>query len=174
MAHFVRVWPVSNVQELFIHAQLIQRCMYSFLTRHQHVTWRWLLVLWVFPGFYIIFMLPVVIIFVETSNKYKSNFDEVDVTPAKNWNKVTKLTKWKSDKINCKIKYKPHAHLPTIEEDVQICIKIGMKLYKELRLQGIHCLCTFIESEVKNDKVHKVEKMTKINARIISKPHAHL
>ena len=25
-----------------------------------------------------------------------------------------------------------------------------------------------------NDKVHKVEKVTKINARIISKPHAHL
>ena len=33
-----------------------------------------------------------------------------------------------------------------------------MKLYKELRLQGNHCLYTFIESEVRNDKVHEVEK----------------
>ena len=49
-----------------------------------------------------------------------------------------------------------------------------MKLYKELRLQGNHCLYTFIESEVRNDKVHKVEKVTKINSRIISKPRAHL
>ena len=54
------------------------------------------------------------------------------------------------------------------------CIKTGMKLYKELRLQGNHCLYTFIESEVRNDKVHKVEKVTKINSRIISKPRAYL
>ena len=33
-----------------------------------------------------------------------------------------------------------------------------MKLYKELRLQDNHCQYTFIESEVRNDKVHKVEK----------------
>ena len=52
---------------------------------------------------------------------------------------------------------------------MQRCIKIGMKLYKELCLQGNHCLYTFLESEV-----HKVEKVTKIKARIISKPHAHL
>ena len=53
--------------------------------------------------------------------------------------------------------------------------KTGMKLlYKELRLQGTHCLYTFIESEVRNDKVHKVEKVTKINSRIISKPRAYL
>ena len=49
-----------------------------------------------------------------------------------------------------------------------------MKLYKELRLQDNRCLYTFIESEVRNDKVHKVEKVTKINSRIISKPRAHL
>ena len=49
-----------------------------------------------------------------------------------------------------------------------------MKLYKELRLQDNHCLYTFIESEVRNDKVEKVEKVTKINSRIISKPHAQL
>ena len=45
-----------------------------------------------------------------------------------------------------------------------------MKLYKELRLQGTHCLYTFIESE----KVHNVEKVTKINSKIISKPPAQL
>ena len=35
------------------------------------------------------------------------------------------------------------------EKDVQSCIKTGMKLYKELHLQGNHCLYTFIESEVR-------------------------
>ena len=60
------------------------------------------------------------------------------------------------------------------KKDVQSCIKTGMKLYKELRLQDNHCLYTFIESEARNDKVHKVEKVTKINSRIISKPRAHL
>ena len=49
-----------------------------------------------------------------------------------------------------------------------------MNLYKELRLQGTHCLYTFIQSESENDKVHKIEKVTKINSRIISKPYAHL
>ena len=34
-------------------------------------------------------------------------------------------------------------------KDVQSCIKIGMKLYKELRLQGTHCRNTFIESKVR-------------------------
>ena len=57
-------------------------------------------------------------------------------------------------------------------------MKKGLKLYKELRLQGTHCLYNFIKSEVnlrsENDKVHKVKKVTKINSRIISKPHTHL
>ena len=35
------------------------------------------------------------------------------------------------------------------KKDVQSCIKTGMKLYKELRLQGNHCLYTFIESKVR-------------------------
>ena len=35
------------------------------------------------------------------------------------------------------------------KKDVQSCIKTDMKLYKELRLQGNHCLYTFIESEVR-------------------------
>ena len=49
-----------------------------------------------------------------------------------------------------------------------------MKFYKELHFQGNHCLYTFIESEVRNDKVHKVEKVAKINSKIISKPHAYV
>ena len=49
-----------------------------------------------------------------------------------------------------------------------------MKLYKELRLKGTHWLYIFIQSEVENNKVHKVEKVIKLNARIISKPHAYL
>ena len=67
-----------------------------------------------------------------------------------------------------------HIFKPWKKKDVQSCKKTGMKLYKELRLQDNHCLYTFIESEVRNDKVHKVEKVTKINSRIISKPRAHL
>ena len=49
-----------------------------------------------------------------------------------------------------------------------------MTLYKELRLHGTHWLYTFIESEVRKWQVHKVEKVTKINARLISKPYAYL
>ena len=49
------------------------------------------------------------------------------------------------------------------KKDVQSCIKVGMKLYKQLRLQGTHCLYIFIE----------VKKVTKIKARNMSKPHAH-
>ena len=76
--------------------------------------------------------------------KYRSDFGEVDVAPAKNY-EVNKVTK-----INCSIKSKPYAHLQTVEKnDVQSCIKIGMKLYKELHLQGNHYLYTFIESEVR-------------------------
>ena len=57
---------------------------------------------------------------------------------------------------------------------MQSCIKIGTKLYKELRLQGNHCLYTFIVLRSENDKVHKVEKVAKINSRIISKPRIPL
>ena len=35
------------------------------------------------------------------------------------------------------------------KKDVQSYIKTGMKLYKELRLQGNHCLYIFVESEVR-------------------------
>ena len=85
--------------------------------------------------------------------KCRSNFSEVDVAPAGlNPNHMHSFKPW--------------------NKDVQSCIKVSMKLYKELRLHGTHCLYTFIESEVR--KVHKVEKVTKIKARIISKPHAYL
>ena len=33
----------------------------------------------------------------QEEEKYRLNFGEVDVAPAKNW-KMTKLTKWKTDK----------------------------------------------------------------------------
>ena len=35
------------------------------------------------------------------------------------------------------------------KKHVQSFIKIGIKLYEELRSQGTHCLYTFIESEVR-------------------------
>ena len=60
------------------------------------------------------------------------------------------------------------------KKDVQSCMKKGLKLYKELRLQGIHCLYTFIKSEIRKWQSSQSGKVTKINSRIISKPHAHL
>ena len=80
----------------------------------------------------------------------KLNIDRTSVKLMSHLRKMTKLTKSKSDKNNCRIKSKPHAHLQTIEKkDVQSSVKIGMKLYKELHLHGTRCLYTFIESEVK-------------------------
>ena len=35
------------------------------------------------------------------------------------------------------------------KKDVQSCIKVGMKLYKELHSQGVLCLHIFKESEVR-------------------------
>ena len=46
--------------------------------------------------------------------------------------------------------------------------KIGIKLFEELRSQGTHCPYTL---RSKND--YKVEKVTKNNLTIISKPYAH-
>ena len=60
------------------------------------------------------------------------------------------------------------------KKDVQSCMKKGLKLYKELRLQGTHYLYTFIKSEVRKWQSSQSEKVTKINSRIISKTHAHL
>ena len=55
---------------------------------------------------------------------------------------------------------------------VQSCIKISMKLSCAYQVPTVYTLSYNLRSE--NDKVHKVEKVTNINARIISKPHAHL
>ena len=89
--------------------------------------------------------------------------------------KMIKFTKWKKWQKLIQGLYPNHMHISRPwKKHVQSFIKIGMKLYEELRSQGTHYLYTFIESEVRNDKVHKVEKVTKINSRVISKPHAHL
>ena len=37
------------------------------------------------------------------------------------------------------------------KKDVQSCIRIGIKLYEELRLQGTHCLYTLIQSEIQTE-----------------------
>ena len=82
-------------------------------------------------------------------NKNRSNFGEVDVAPAKTW-KMTKLTKWKSDKKITAGLNPNHMHIfKPWKKDVQNCIKIGMKSNKELRLHGTRCLYTFIESAVR-------------------------
>ena len=55
--------------------------------------------------------------------------------------------------------------------------KIGIKLNEGFRSQSTNVhVHTFIESEPRseNDKVYKVEKVSKINAKIISKAHTHL
>ena len=44
------------------------------------------------------------------------------------------------------------------KNDVQSCMKNGLKLYKELRLQGTHCLYTFIKSEVRKWQSQKSDK----------------
>ena len=47
---------------------------------------------------------------------------------------------------------------------------IGTKLYEELRSQEIPSVYII---RVKNDSVHNVEKMTKIDPTIMSNPYAH-
>ena len=86
--------------------------------------------------------------------------------------KMTKFTKWKMWKKLIQGLYPNHMHISRPwRKHVQSLKNIGIKLYEEFRSQGTHCLYN-LRSE--NDKVHKVEKVTKINARIISKPRAHL
>ena len=60
------------------------------------------------------------------------------------------------------------------QNHVQSFIKIGIKLYEELRSQVTHCLYTFIESEIRKWQWSQKGKSAKVNPRIISKPHAHL
>ena len=89
--------------------------------------------------------------------------------------KMTKFTKWKKWYKLIPGLYPNHMHiLRPWRKYVQSFKRISIKLYDELCSQCTHCLYTFIESEVRNDKVYKVEKVIKINARIISKPHAYL
>ena len=84
----------------------------------------------------------------------------------------TKVKKWQ--KLNQGL-YPNHMLISRPwRKHVQRLKKIGIKFYEDLRSQGTHCLFIFIESEGRNDKVHKVEKVIKNKARIISKPHAHL
>ena len=65
-------------------------------------------------------------------------------------------------KINCRIKSKPHAHLQTMEKRcAKLRMKKGLKLYKELRLQGTYCLYTFIKSEVRKWQSSRSEKSDK-------------
>ena len=66
---------------------------------------------------------------------------------------------------------KPHAHPHTMKKTHA---KFQNNLYKTVRgvafTRGTHCLYI----EVKNAQVHNVEKVTKNNLTIISKPTAHL
>ena len=105
--------------------------------------------------------------------KYRSNFGEIDVAPAKN-DKVNKVEKWQ--KLTAGLNPN-HMHIfkPWTKE-VQNCIKISKNLYTvrscAYKVPTVYTLSYNLRSG--NDKVHKVEKVTKINARIISKPHAYL
>ena len=97
-------------------------------------------------------------LFVKNNYKYRSNFGEVDVAPAKN-DKVKKVEKWQ--KLTAGLNPN-HMHIfRPWKKDVQSCIKTGMKLCKELRLQGNHCLYTFIESEVRKWQSSQSEKSYK-------------
>ena len=85
---------------------------------------------------------------------------------------MTKFTKWKKWQKLIQGLYPNHMHISRpSQKHVRSFIKIGIKLYEELCSQGTNYLYTFIESEVRNDKVHKVEKVTKINSRIIWYPN---
>ena len=72
--------------------------------------------------------------------------------------KNEKITKWQ--KLTAGLNPN-HMHIfKPWKKDVQSCIKIVMKLYKELRLQGTHCLYTSIESEVRKwQKFTKCQKL---------------
>ena len=61
-----------------------------------------------------------------------------------------------------KIISKPHAHLQTMEKTCAKFKKDQYKLYEELCSQGTRCIYTFIESEVRKGKVHKVKKCQKL------------
>ena len=106
---------------------------------------------------------------------YLFTFGKNDVAPAaklKN-DRVNKVEKWQ--KLTAGLNPN-HVHIfKPWKKNVQTCIKIGMTLYKDLCSQSTIVCTLFIEScGQKMTKVHKVEKVTKINSRIVSKLHAHL
>ena len=82
--------------------------------------------------------------------KVKENIAQTSVKLMSHLRKMTKLTKWKSDKnklqdlIQTTCTFSNHG-----QKDVRSWIEIGIKLYKEFCLHGTHCLYTFIESEVR-------------------------
>ena len=57
------------------------------------------------------------------------------------------MEKWQ--KLNAGLNPNHMHNFKPWKKDVQSCIKVGMKLYKELRSQGTHRLYTFIESEIR-------------------------
>ena len=70
--------------------------------------------------------------------------------------KVNKVEKWQ--KLVAGLNPK-HTHIFKLrKKDVQCSIKIGVKFYKELRLQDSHCLYTFLESEVRKWQSSQSEK----------------
>ena len=63
---------------------------------------------------------------------------------------MTKFTNWKKWQKLIKGLYPNHMHISRPwQKHVQSVIKIDIKLNEELRLQGTHCLYTFIGSEVR-------------------------
>ena len=89
--------------------------------------------------------------------------------------KMTKFTKWKKWQKLIQGLYSNHMHISRPwGKHVQSFKKIGIKLYEELRSHSTHCHNTFMNLRSENDKVRKEEKVTKINARITSKPYAQL
>ena len=73
----------------------------------------------------------------------------IDRTSVKLMSHLRKITKWKWQKLAAGLNPNHMQSSNHGKKDVQSCIKISMKLYKELRLQCNHCLYTFIESEVR-------------------------
>ena len=63
---------------------------------------------------------------------------------------MTKFTKWTKWQKLIQGLYPYHMHISRPwQKHVQSFIKIGIKLYEDLRSQGTHCLYTFIESEIR-------------------------
>ena len=81
---------------------------------------------------------------------------------------MTKFTKLKKVTKLMQGLYQKHMHIFRLwRKNVQSFKKISMKLYEKLCSQGTHCLYT------EGEKVNNVEKVTKNDLTIISKPYAH-